>query len=92
MKKVLFFYLENCPYCKQARRALDELKAEDVRYGTVAMDWVEEKQQPDLAEKYDYYNVPTMFVEDEKLYEAKPGEKYDACKANVKRVLDAALA
>lgn len=92
MKKVMFFYLENCPYCKQARRALDELKAEDARYGTVAMDWVEESQHPDVAEKFDYYNVPTMFVGDEKLYEAKPGEKYDACKENVRRVLDAALA
>ena len=27
MKKITFFYLEKCPYCKQARRALDELKA-----------------------------------------------------------------
>ncbi|MBR1672269.1 MAG: glutaredoxin, partial [Fretibacterium sp.] len=34
MKKVTFFYLENCPYCKQARKALDELKAGDARYGT----------------------------------------------------------
>ena len=92
MKKVMFFYLENCPYCKQARRALDELKTEDARYGTVAMEWVEESQHPDVAEKYDYYNVPTMFVGDEKKYEAQPGEKYDACKENVRRVLDAALA
>ena len=62
MKKVTFFYLENCPYCRQARRALDELKAGDTRYGTVIMDWIEENQQPDVAEKYDYNYVPTMFV------------------------------
>ena len=92
MKKVTFFYLENCPYCRQARKALDELKAEDAKYGTVDMTWVEESRQPDVAEKYDYYNVPTMFVAEDKLYEAKPGEKYDDCKANVKRVLDVALA
>lgn len=91
MKKVTFFYLENCPYCKQARRAMEELKAEDAKYGTVAMDWVEESQQPDVAEKFDYYNVPTMFLDGEKLYEAKPGEKYEECKGHVRRVLDAAL-
>ena len=91
MKKVTFFYLENCPYCKQARKALDELKEEDARYGTVEMDWVEESRQPDVADKYDYYSVPTMFIGEEKLYEAKPGEPYDECRANVRRVLDAAL-
>lgn len=92
MKKVTFFYLENCPYCKQARKALDELKAEDAKYGTVDMDWVEENQQPDVVAKYDYNYVPTMFIGEEKLYEAKPREKYDDCKDNVRRVLDAALA
>ena len=54
MKKVTFFYLENCPYCKQARKALDELKAGDARYGTVTMDWIEESDHPDIAERYDY--------------------------------------
>ena len=92
MKKITFFYLEKCPYCKQARRALDELKAEDAKYGTVDMEWVEESQRPDVADRYDYYSVPTMFLGDEKLYEAKPGEKYEECMANVRRVLDAALA
>ncbi|MCR4818106.1 MAG: glutathione S-transferase N-terminal domain-containing protein [Fretibacterium sp.] len=92
MKKVTFFYLEKCPYCRQARRALDELKVGDARYGTAEITWVEESQHPDVAEKYDYYNVPAMFVGDEKLYEAKPGEKYEDCRENVKRVLDAALA
>ncbi len=33
-----------------------------------------------------------MFIGEEKLYEAKPREKYDDCKDNVRRVLDAALA
>ncbi len=92
MKKIKFFYLEKCPYCKQARRALDELKSEDAKYQNVDMDWIEESKQPDVAEQYDYYNVPTMFVDDVKVYEAKPGESYDDCKANVKRVLDTALA
>ncbi|MBQ7264402.1 MAG: thioredoxin family protein [Synergistaceae bacterium] len=92
MSKVMFFYLEKCPYCKQARRAMDELKAEDAKYGTVEMEQIEESQQPDVADQYDYYNVPTMFLDGEKLYEAKPKESYEECLANVRRVLDAALA
>ena len=92
MKKITFFYLERCPYCKNARKAMDELKAEDARYGALEMDWVEESKQPDVADRYDYYSVPTMFIGSEKLYEASQGESYDDCKANVKRVFEAALA
>ena len=92
MKKVTFFYLEACPYCKNARRAMDELKAGDARYRAIEMDWVEESERPEVAERYDYYSVPTMFIGSEKLYEAHKGEEYEECKANVKRVFEAALA
>ena len=76
MKKVTFFYLEACPYCKNARRAMDELKAGDARYRAIEMDWVEESERPEVAEKY----------------EAHKGEEYEECKTNVKRVFEAALA
>ena len=56
------------------------------------MDWVEESERPEVAERYDYYSVPTMFIGSEKLYEAHKGEGYEECKANVKRVFEAALA
>ncbi|MBQ8693741.1 MAG: glutaredoxin family protein [Synergistaceae bacterium] len=91
MKAIKFFYLERCPYCKQARRALDELKAEDAKYD-LKLEWIEESKQPEVADHYDYYNVPCMFIEDQKVYEAKPGEDYETCKSNVQRVLDLALA
>ena len=91
-KKVLAFYLEGCPYCKQAREALKELTAEDARYSEVKIDWVEENQNPEISAQYDYYRVPTMFIDGEKIYEAHPGEKFDECKANVKRVLETSLA
>ena len=28
MKKITMFYLEDCPYCKNAFKAMDELKAQ----------------------------------------------------------------
>ena len=91
MKKVLAFRLEGCPYCAQAMKAVKELAA-DEKYSSVVIDWVEENEHPEISAKYDYYRVPTMFVDGMKVYEAHPGESYEECKANVKRVLDEALA
>ncbi len=91
MKKITLFYLENCPYCHYARRALEELKAEKKEYGEIQVDWVEESKNPDIAGKYDYYYVPTMFLGDRKLYEASPSEDYEACKKNVRAALEACL-
>ena len=91
MKKVLAFRLDGCPYCRQAMKALDELAAEDAKYSAVDIEWVEENEHPEISAKYDYYRVPTMFVDGVKLYEAHPGEKYEECRENVRRVLDEAL-
>ena len=91
MKKITLFYLSDCPYCRNARKALEELKQENPAYGEIDIDWIEESEHPELAEKYNYYYVPTMYVGDKKLYEAKPSESYAMCKENVKAVLDAVL-
>ena len=32
MKKIMLFYLETCPYCKNAYKAMEELIKENVRY------------------------------------------------------------
>ena len=91
MKKITLFYLTDCPFCRNARKALEELKKENPAYGEIEIDWIEESEQPEAAGKYDYYYVPTMYVADKKMYEAKPSESYAACKENVKAVLDAVL-
>ena len=91
MKKITFFYLETCPYCNNARKAMDDLKEENPAYGKIEMDWIEEERQPDLAKAYNYYYVPTMFIGANKLYEANPDQTYEDIKKDVKRVFDAAL-
>lgn len=91
MKKITLFYLEDCPYCHNARRALEELKKENPAYNEVEIDWIEESEHPELAGKYDYYYVPTIYAGDKKLYEARPSESYASCKENVKASLDAVL-
>ncbi len=91
MQKLTLFYLETCPYCHNARRALAELVKEDARYAQVPIDWVEESRQPELAGRYDYYYVPSVFAGEKKLYEAAPGESFAACKGHLKAALDTAL-
>lgn len=87
-KKVTAFFLEGCPYCRQAKEAVKELSAE---YSSVNIEWIEENQHPEISAQYDYYYVPAMFVDGVKVYEARRGEKYEECKENVKRVFEAAL-
>jgi glutaredoxin len=91
MKKVTCFYLKTCPYCVQAKKALDDLIAENPAYGQVPMEWIEENEHPEIIDQYDYYATPSMFIGKEKLYEAHLFEKYDECKGHVKAVLDAAM-
>ena len=91
MKKITLFYLTNCPYCHDARRALAELSEENPAYAAISVGWIEESQQAELASQYDYYYVPSIFAGDKKLYEAKPSENYTSIKKNVKEALDAVL-
>lgn len=91
MKKVTVFYLKSCPYCKNARRAVEELKAENPRYAEPELEWINEEKQPELAEQYEYFSVPSMFIGKEKLYEAHLGERYEECREHVRQTLEAAL-
>ena len=88
MKKIVLFYLENCPYCHYAKRAVKELQEEKQEYNEIEIEWIEESRHPEMAEQYNYYYVPTIFFGDRKLYEASPSEDYDACKKNVKAAFD----
>ena len=92
MKKLTMFYLEDCGYCAKARKALDELYAEDPRYRVVEIEKIEESRHPEVAEQYDYYAVPTFFDGKEKLFEAHLFMSYEEIRDEVKRVLDYALA
>ena len=91
MKSITLFYLEHCPYCIKARRALDEFTRENPAYSAIRIDWIEESKEPVLAGKYDYYYVPTIYYEGVKLYEADPSENYEDIKAKIQAALDTVL-
>ncbi|UTY38011.1 glutaredoxin [Allocoprobacillus halotolerans] len=52
------FYLKNCPYCRQALTWIQELYQEDEKYQQVPLEMIEESEQSELADRYDYYYVP----------------------------------
>ena len=92
MKPITMFYLENCGYCAKARRALDELYAENPDYKEVSLTMIEESREPALADTYDYYAVPSFFDGKTKLFEAHLFMSYEDIRDEVKKVLDYALA
>ena len=85
------FYLENCPYCKNAKRAIAELTQEHPELSKVSIHWIEESREPETAGKYDYYYVPTVFLKDRKLYEASPAHGYQEIKKHMENALREAL-
>ena len=92
MKTIDLFYLTTCPYCINAKKALESLKEENPSYGQIGIRWIEEESVTAFPAWADYYYVPTIFYNEKKLYEAKPGQDYDTIRANIKEALDTVLA
>ena len=89
---IKMFVMKTCPYCVQAKKALDDLIAENPAYGDIDITWIEEREQPEIAEERDYYSVPTIFWKGEKLYEAHFTHSYDVIKQNIREAFDKVLA
>ena len=67
VKALTMFYLEDCGYCAKALGALEELYKENPFYRRIPIWMIEESQEPDLADHYDYYAVPCFFEGKDKL-------------------------
>lgn len=86
MKQVLYFCLEGCPFCRQADRWMEELVREHPEYASVEIRRVEERREREFASKFDYYYVPSFYLDGVKLHEGV------ATKAAVESVFQKALA
>ena len=91
MKTLKIFYLDGCPYCRRAREAVRELTAKHLEYAKAAIEWIEESRFPEIADKYDYYRVPSVFWGEEKLYECSPSDDADEIKRQMERALQIAV-
>ena len=69
MKEITFFMMDVCPYCIKAQKWLDELYQEHPEYKKIPMKVIDERKQPDIANQFDYYLVPTFYVDGIKLHE-----------------------
>lgn len=69
MKPVKLFYLRSCPFCKRALRYIEDAKAADPALAAVEIELIEESEQPALADTFDYYYVPTFYVDGVKVHE-----------------------
>ena len=85
MKQILMMIQETCPYCRKARKFMEELQAENPKYAGADIRMIDENVEAEFANSLDYYYVPTYFVEGKKIHEGA------ASKEDVKAVLDAAL-
>ena len=92
MRELEVFYLADCPYCRSARRAVEELREENPAYEDVSLRWIEESEEPELAGTRDYYSVPTIYLDGEKLYEAHFTHSYAVIREHFREAFDRALA
>ena len=76
MKDILLFYLPGCPHCKLALRFQEELLAEHPEWKDIPFKMVDEAKEAALADTYDYYYVPTYYVDGKKVHEGH-AEKHD---------------
>ena len=74
MKPVLMFITSWCPYCKKAYVMIDDLKKTNPEYANIEVTVIDEELQPEIAKKYDYYYVPTFYVDGVKLHEGVPSK------------------
>ena len=84
MKSVLMFTMAACPFCRKAVRYMEGLMEETPRYKDIPLKMIDETLDPDTADKYDYYYVPTYYVDEEKVHEG------EATKDDIRRVFEAA--
>ncbi|HZK34245.1 MAG TPA: thioredoxin family protein [Bacillota bacterium] len=75
MKKLLMFTMEGCPHCRKAREYMDELYESNPEYKELDIEIIDELLQPETAEKYDYYYVPTYYLDGEKFHEGVPSRE-----------------
>lgn len=69
MKKITMFIMESCPYCVRAKNYMNELYSKHPEYRDIPIEIVDEQVERERACTYNYYYVPTYYVDDVKVHE-----------------------
>ncbi|MCD7769177.1 MAG: glutaredoxin [Oscillospiraceae bacterium] len=91
MKKVTYFHMDTCPYCIQADKVIAELVQEHPAWAAVEFEMIDETVHPEIADRYDYYANPCMFIGEEKLYESHLFETREECRTHIEAVFRRAM-
>lgn len=75
MKKILMFTMKGCPHCANARKFMAELFESNPEYKKLNIEIIDETEYPDIADQYDYYYVPTYYLDGIKFHEGIPEKK-----------------
>ena len=69
MKDVLMFMTSWCPYCKKASQIIEQLRNENQEYKDIEITMIDEDKDRKYADSFDYYRVPTFYVDGVKIHE-----------------------
>ncbi|MBR5850327.1 MAG: thioredoxin family protein [Alistipes sp.] len=69
MKRVELFYLKQCPFCQRALTYIEEAKQQHPELREIEIELIEESEEAERAAQYDYYYVPTFYIDGEKVHE-----------------------
>ncbi|MFI3328019.1 MAG: thioredoxin family protein [Rikenellaceae bacterium] len=69
MKKVQLFIQARCPFCVKALRYIEDAKQQNEELKGIEIEIHDEILEPDFADTFDYYYVPTLFIDGEKVHE-----------------------
>ncbi len=71
-KHVKMMILDTCSHCKHAFELMDRLRKQYPEFNQVEIEVIEENREPEKTKGYDYWYVPTYFVDDIKIHEGVP--------------------
>ena len=69
------FVISSCPHCKKAHEMIAEIFAEHPEYAVIPFTVIDENENPDIAERYDYHYVPVFYAGDVKMMEGIPAKE-----------------
>jgi len=69
MKEVKMFMTETCPHCKKAFMLMEKICAEHPEYKAINIEKIDESKDADYAAKFDYYYIPTYYIDGVKVHE-----------------------
>ncbi|MFR9620818.1 MAG: thioredoxin family protein [Rikenellaceae bacterium] len=69
MKKITMFIQERCPYCVKALGYIAEVRSEVPELTSIEVEVHDELKEAEFADGFDYYYVPTFYIDGEKVHE-----------------------